>query len=88
MTPRDVIAADLLPICDWMEDAVCATHTAETVAEAKKLRGMLSAAGFVIVPREPTEKMLDIGWFALPESEPDAIWRAMLSASQEPADGK
>lgn len=51
MTPRDVIPADLLPICDWMEDAACATHTRETITEARKLRDMLSAAGFVIVPQ-------------------------------------
>lgn len=45
MTPRDVIPADLLPICDWMEEgATCATHTSETITEAKKLRAMLAAA--------------------------------------------
>lgn len=59
MTPRDVIAADLLPICDWMENETCATHTRETIAEARKLRDMLSAAGFVIVSTDPDDALCE-----------------------------
>ena len=85
-TPEKIAHWDKLaatPYCDLAERSKEADRV-----EVRKTIAALSAAGFVIVPREPTEKMLDIGWFALPESEPDAIWSAMLSASQEPDDGK
>jgi len=68
------------------------------------IRDALSAAGYVVVPREPTREMLNAckgavrshnqslrkagilekGEFISHESSPAILYRAMLSAAQEP----
>ena len=51
---------------------------------ARAVLTALSAAGFVVVPREPTEAMLIAGELAFEENvEAAPIYKAMLSAYEE-----
>lgn len=54
-TPRDVAAADMMD-CGFAEN--------DAYASADSILSALTAAGYVVVPREPTRDMLRAGWVA------------------------
>jgi hypothetical protein len=72
MTPEEIIEDRLMRGLQWPT----AGHDAAVILSA------LSAAGYVIVPREATEEMLDAGGGALADEEIRALYRAMIAASQ------
>lgn len=43
----------------------------------------LDAAGYVIVPKEPTQEMIEAGWAAAHDESAAECWRDMLAASQQ-----
>lgn len=56
-----------------------------SATDADAILSALTAAGFVIVPKEPTPEMLHAATMEVPTWDDDASrrkWRAMLSASQ------
>lgn len=69
---------------DWVFD-----EDVEDAADfARDLATRLSAAGLAIVPREPTEEMVEVFWGAnFREATRDEfkalLWRAMLKAYEE-----
>jgi predicted CoA-binding protein len=65
-------------VLDWFNE-VGESHTEEQATDA--ILAALSAAGFAVVPREPTHKMLIAGE---DEAVTGAIWAAMLSAAEPP----
>ena len=81
MSAREVIAGSVLSVCSDGNSDIC--RTADTIISA------LSAAGYAIVPREPTEAMRKVA--VLPfystnsggELDCTPVWSAMLSASEE-----
>lgn len=76
-TARQVIVAQL---CDWDTEHNTADYAADRTIAA------LDAAGFVIVPKEPTEAMIDAGSGARFEStargnsKTVSAYRAMIEA--------
>lgn len=48
---------------------------------ATAILAALDAAGFVVVPREPTEAMVDAAWLAPPISV-EKVYRAMIAAQE------
>jgi hypothetical protein len=70
---REVIEHELFEICGAPEYGVDTETTSDRILAA------LSAAGFAIVPVEPTEGMLRAGrnW----STHPDGAWRNMLTAN-------
>jgi hypothetical protein len=57
--------------------------------DADTILSALHAAGFAVVPVEPTEKMLDKGMLSLWNTEADEVakaYRAMIAAAKETGD--
>lgn len=63
----------------------------ECLSVAHAVFAALNAAGYAVVPKEPTERMLDAGDNLIPITRStimaslnsEAIWRAMVAAAQE-----
>ena len=56
---------------------------AECSELAESIRAALSAAGYAIVPREPTEKMIAAGCHYGNRSDMASRWKDMVAASEE-----
>lgn len=71
---------------DWILDRDIQLRAGESVnKQADQIIAALSAAGFVVVPREPTEEMLRASTMLAPTWDDDASrrkWSAMLSAAE------
>jgi hypothetical protein len=50
-------------------------------ADAKRILDALDAAGYVCVPREPTEKMIQDGWIAALDEDAGDTWRYMVKSA-------
>jgi len=48
-----------------------------------RLEKSLDSAGFVVVPIEPSEKMVEAGYYHAMAEDAKAVWESMLTASQE-----
>lgn len=84
MSARDVIARALL-------DSMALAHrtTENGWGNAEVILSALSAAGYAVVPKEPTWEMLEAaesayfsGYTGTPTAMPEDVWRAMLAASE------
>ena len=53
-------------------------------AEYDSFMEELDAAGYRIVPKEPTEEQIAAGWIDKEDVNPDEIYRAMLDAAPSP----
>jgi hypothetical protein len=49
--------------------------------DAKRILVALDTAGYVCVPREPTEEMIEDGWAAANEENAGNTWRAMVKSA-------
>lgn len=82
MTPRDVIA-DAMMMAKGSDE-----HSLGDYDDANDLIAALAAAGYAIVPVEPTEEMLraatenDGGYLSSPFLVLERMYRAMLKAAQ------
>jgi hypothetical protein len=80
MTPREILAHMLNTGLYGFGGRVRAS------ARMKIADGMLAAldaAGYVIVPKEPTQEMIEAGWAAAHDESAAECWRDMLAASQQ-----
>jgi hypothetical protein len=78
VTPRHVIGQASMARNQMSRDAI-----------ADETLDALHAAGFAVVPVEPTEKMLDKGMLSLWNTEADEVakaYRAMIAAAKETGD--
>lgn len=92
-TPRDVLAAaawevdgDIAgapePRPTWDQFRALDPETAAIyITQAGCYLSALTAAGYVVVPREPTEAMCDAGWIDKEDVSPAEIWGAMIAAA-------
>lgn len=72
VSARDVIAETQMAYFD---------HTVgELTADA--VLGALAAAGLEVVPRQPTQRMLDLAWSNGDENA-SSVWAAMIAAAQD-----
>jgi hypothetical protein len=58
--------------------SLCETHARDAIAAHKSA---LSDAGYVIVPREPTDAMIAIGQGWCGEYPAEDVWREMIKAA-------
>ena len=75
---RDVIALYRCNPIDCGGPCPCAS----CLAYADEEVSALDAAGFAIVPKEPTEKMMEAGMVRSLNGWDSNVWRAMVEASQ------
>ncbi len=86
-----VIERPIDPYVDDKYDREVATERVEeAMTAARSAIAALDAEGFAIVPKEPTEAMIKHGAYqvsGITRNGADAIYRAMLAASQLKGDG-
>jgi hypothetical protein len=60
------------------------------VDDAERLVALARAPqdGWVMVPKEPTEEMIEAGWIDKEDVSPREIWWAMLAAAPSPITGE
>ena len=56
----------------------------EAVAKARAILARVVPEGWVVVPREATEVMVEAGWIDKEDVNPDEIWSAMLASAPPP----
>ena len=77
MSARDVIA-------DWLDDYIGYRSASELKSDADAILAALEAAGYAVVPKEPTEAMLNSGWRERGQQHSmTAVYKAMLAAAKE-----
>ncbi len=90
MTPEEIIAKAVFDI--QFEDHMRAVPSVEPPysifsREARRSIAALASHGYVIVPKEPTEAMIEAGWGEWTwagedaDSSPDESYRAMINAA-------
>lgn len=55
----------------------------QSEAQARKVLVALRQNGFACVPREPTEEMLEEGWYYAHEEDAKGTWRAMIDVGDK-----
>jgi hypothetical protein len=86
----DIVEVMARAICDRVGpcsfDRTCAEVGAscreQRITEARAAIAALDAAGFAIVPKEPTEAMVIAGNGTLETVQADDVYRAMLAAAK------
>ncbi len=91
-SPEAVMARTINPTC-WnygdlprvQDEVYLAGARGEANRQAKEMHAALRAAGFAIVPREPTEKMLKAPRGRIPARPMSVaeIWQIMLAALED-----
>ena len=76
MTPQEIVSIAMYAL---------AKDTRPRDEKALAFLDILSRAGFVVVPREPTDKMQEYGWaeMDMKTATPSRVYKAMLSANEE-----
>ena len=83
MADHKAIEAAAFQLCPMACKVYCATCVRKAQAAITAYLAALEAEGFVVVPVEPTEAMMQAGWIASgphPEECPDDIYRTMIAA--------
>jgi hypothetical protein len=49
--------------------------------QARAVLETLNSAGLVVVPRTPTQAMLDAGWYSAHDEDAAGVWEEMIDAA-------